>query len=205
MNNRRALLFLLPAVFLAWSLPALGVDKPITAKKILIKDDPVDPNGNRFNFLSKDPTIVFGGNADSDTPTIHGASVLLFNPATSECQCIILPAAGWKLGASGFRYVYRDPATAVTPVKFVRIKGGDLKIVALHSLLTSPTLDETSQGEMAVHYTSGNGSRLCAHFSASSDSRIDRPGTFYALTAPAPGGCLPEPAGCTPCVPPIVP
>lgn len=205
MNKNYLLLALASAVWLAGSVPALGVDKGIQGKKILVKDHPVDPDGNRFNFLSKDPNIVFGANADSDTPTIHGASVLLFNPTTSECQCIVLPAAGWQLGASGFRYVYRDPSVAVTPIKFVRIKGGDLKIVARGAGLTGVTLDETTQGELAVHYTSGNGSRLCAHFNASSSIRIDQPGSFYALVAPAPGACLPEPAGCTPCVPPIVP
>jgi len=200
-NKHLALLTLASVVGLA--APVSAADKPIAGTKIVLRD-PVLQTQRRFNFLSKDSSIIFGSNADSDTPTVNGASVLLFNPLSSECQCIVLPASGWAIGGQGNRFLYRDPSNTVSPVKLALIKDRKLKVVARGTGLTGVTLDELTQGEIAVHYTSGTGNKLCADFSASS-VRHDQPGAFIAVNASAPGGCLPEPPACTPCVPPIAP
>jgi hypothetical protein len=201
--NRNRLI-LMAIVCLVSAAPIVqAVDKPIEGKKIVLRD-PVDLTQRRISFLSRDANIAFGSNGDSDTPSLHGASLLVFNPVSSECQCIILPASGFVIGAEGRRYVYRDTNVAFTPVKFLMITQGKLKILTRGAGLTGVTLNETSQGEIAVHYTSGTGNKLCADFGASS-IRADKPGAFVALNAPAPVACPPEPAACTPCVPPIVP
>jgi hypothetical protein len=201
-NKHHLLLALVSAAGLGWSVPmASGADKPIMTTKVLLRD-PVVPEQRRWTFLSKDPSIVFGSNGDSDTPTTHGASVMFFNPATSECQCFVLPATGWSLGGAGDRYAYRDNPTLVTPVKLVLIRNRKLKIVARGANLTGITLDETSQGQIEVHYTSGTANKLCGLVSA---PRVDRPQVYVGVDAPAPGACAAEPVGCSPCVPPIVP
>jgi hypothetical protein len=87
-----------------------------------------------------------------------------------------------------------------TPVKLVMIKAGKLKILARGAGLTGVTLDETSQDQIAVHYQSGAGSKLCTEFSGGT-IRANQPGAFIALNSAPPASCLPEPAGCTPCVP----
>jgi len=183
--------------------PVYAADRAIAGTKIVLRD-PVLQTQRRFNFLSKDSSITFGSNADSDTPTVNGASVLLFNATSGECQCIILPAYRWAIGGAGNRYLYRDPAITVSPVKIALIKDRKLKVVAAGTGLTGVTLDEITQGEMAVHYTSGTGNKLCSTFSASS-VRHDQPGAYIAVNSTAPGACAVEPVACTPCVPPIVP
>ena len=197
-------LILTAIVCLAWSAPlARAVDKPIEASKVIIRD-PVDTTQRRFNFLSKDPNITFGSNGDRDPPSLHGASLLFFNPVTSECQCIVLPASGFVIGNEGRRFLYRDSGVVLSPVKLAMIKQGKIKVLARGAGLTGVTLDETTQDEIAVHFTSGTGSKLCADFTAST-VRVNQPGAFIALNSPSPPSCLPEPAACTPCVPPVVP
>lgn len=204
MNKNLALLTLASVVCLVGSVPpAYAADRPIAGTKIVLRD-PVLQTQRRFNFLSKDSTITFGSNADSDTPTVHGASVLLFNPATSECQCMVLPATGWAIGGAGNRFIYRDPGLTASPVKLALIKDRKLKVVATGTGLTGVTLDELTQNDIAVHYTSGTANKLCASFPPSSIRR-DQPGSYVAVNSSAPGACAVEPVACTPCVPPIVP
>lgn len=204
MTKNLALLMLASVLSLAGSVPQpWAADKPIAGAKIVLRD-PVLQAQRRLQFLSKDPNIVFGSDADSDTPTVNGASLLLFNDLSSECQCIVLPASGWAIGGQGNRYLYRDRSLSAGPVKLALIKDGKLKVVANGAALSGVTLDEATQGQIALHYTSGTGNKLCAHFTAPS-VRHDAPGAFVAVNAAPPGSCPAEPVGCAPCVPPIVP
>jgi hypothetical protein len=198
------LLILVLGTSATWQVPtASAADKPISGSKLLLRQ-PADSSQWRFLFQSKDPNLTLGSNGDSDTPTINGASLLIFNPVTSECQCMILPASRWELGPDLMRYIYRDPTLLLSPIKVALIRQHKVRILGRGANLSGITLDETTQGGIAVHYTSGVGSKLCTVFDSNS-TRVDRPGAFLALNAPAPSSCLPEPAGCTPCVPPIVP
>jgi len=200
---KQVTLALTALVCAAWPIPTvLAADKPIEARKVLLRD-PVDDTQRRFNFISRDPNITFGSNGDSDTPSAHGASLLVFNPVTSECQCIQIGLNGWSIGPDGKRYVYHDTPLLYGPVKQIVMKAGKLKIAGLGAGL-SITLDETSQGEIAVHYTSGTANKLCAHFPGAT-VRVDRPTAFVAVGGPVPAACLPEPAACSPCVPPALP
>src|SRR5262245_5974941 len=173
-NTLRVVLGML--VGLGWCVPAaLAADKPITAFKLFLRDG-VYPAQRKLNLLTRDPAITFGSNGDSDNPVLNGASLLVFNPLTGEAQCIIMPAQNWEIGAAGVKYIYHDVHLALGPVKLAYIKAGKVKVVAKGSQL-SITLNETSQGKMSAHYTSGTGSKLCAFFPT---PRLDRPGIFLA-------------------------
>jgi hypothetical protein len=204
---KQVMLALTALVCAAWPIPtALAADKPIDAKKVSLRD-PNDPTGagRRFLLISRAPNIEFGSDKDSDSPKDHGASLLVFNPGTSECQCIQVPPGDrWTLGPDGSRYTYRDVGVVDTSVKQVVMRAGKLKIAAKGAGLTGVTLNESEQGQMAVHYTSGTANKLCAYFPGMT-VRADRPTVFVAGDAPTPAACQPEPAACSPCVPPALP
>jgi hypothetical protein len=172
---------------------ALAVDKPIEADKLLMRDS-VNQLQRKLTFRSNDPNITFGVNGDTDTPTTHGASLLVFNPVSGENQCMILPASNWVIGNNGLIYIYKDRTLSAGPVKTALIKAGRLKVRAQAAGITF-TLDETSQGTMALHYTSGTGNKLCAYFPI---PRVDQPNIFSGAPASA-SSCQTEPV---PCVPP---
>ena len=69
--------------------------------------------------------------------------------------------------------------------------------VSPESITTGLTfsLDETAQGEMAAHFTSGTGNKLCMH---SNLPRVDQVGRFVGVGAPPPGTCATEPVSCVP-------
>jgi hypothetical protein len=203
MNRKHALVFLTAAVWLTMGAPmASGADKKLVGKKVMLRT-PVDPTQNRFTFISTDPTIIFGAPNDSDTPTSNGASVLVFNPVSGECQCIQMGAARWSIGPDGKRYTYHDQATSFGPVKLAFIRTGKLKVVAKGALLTGITLNETTQGEIAVHYKSGDSTtRFCSHFAGGS-VRVDRVNAFIGSDSAPQGVCADDSVavGCTPCDP----
>src|SRR5262245_24071040 len=199
MTKKHALVYLTAAVWLTSGAPmASGVDdKKILGTKVMIRT-PVDASQNTFSFNSKDPNIHFGANNDSDTPTTNGASVLVFNPNNSECQCIIMPAARWTIGVDGKRYSYRDTGNTQGPVRVAFIRERKMKIFAKGNLLTGITLDDTTAGGMGVHVTFGDSpNKLCAAFDGTS-VRVDRVGAFIGKDSPPQGVCFAEPAGCTP-------
>lgn len=194
MIAHRPLVVLALIASLGWCIPiAVGADKPVEGDRLLLKDS-VSPSLRRLQFSTTDPNITFGSDADSDTPSVNGASLLVFNPVTSEHQCIILPPENWTLGTpSGLRFKYRDRTLASGPVVVAMIKEGKLKVVAKGASLTF-TLDESSQGQMSAHYTSGTGSNLCTHFAV---PRVDRPNLFLGVNGPV-APCQSEPVTCVP-------
>ena len=203
MNRKQALVFLMAAVWLTSGVPvASGADKKLVGKKVMLRT-PVDPTQNRFTYISTDPSIIFGAPNDSDTPTLNGASVLVFNPLSGECQCIQMGAARWVIGPDGKRYRYDDTATSFGPVKRASIREGKLKLVAKGALLTGITLNETTQGEIAVHYKSGDSTtRFCSHFVGGS-VRVDRVNAFIGTDSAPQGVCADDSVavGCAPCDP----
>lgn len=192
-RHRFSVVFAAIAGFACCTSMAVAVDKPIEGDKVLLKDS-VSPNLRRLQFSTSDPNIIFGSNADSDTPSVHGASLLVFNPDTGEHQCIIMPAEHWTLGEpSGLRYKYRDRTMSSGPVQVVLFKQGKVKLVAKGALLTM-TLDESTQGRMSVRFTSGDASTLCTDFDV---PRVDHPNIYLAVDAPV-GPCETPPVACDP-------
>jgi len=102
-----------------------------------------------------------GGAGD---PTLGGASVTVYNSSGSgESFTASMPADGWiALGTSinpkGFKFKSRDPGVAI---RRAVIKNDVLKVKAKGSSW-GYTLDEPSQGSIAVRFTSGAGPTWCA-------------------------------------------
>jgi hypothetical protein len=109
-----------------------------------------------------------------------------------------LPASGWtKIGkttATGWKF--KD---AVGPIRQVLVKNDQIVVKGGKSLWTY-TLDEPSQGRVAVRLRLGSDSGWCADAPAQakgnppSTASNDRPGKFKAQPkSPAPASCPPVP------------
>jgi hypothetical protein len=121
----------------------------------------------------------------SDDPTQVGATLQLLNPGTGETFTFDLPSTHWSLRSAGPSFTYRDPKLAEPGrVKVGLVRGSQLSISGRRAGIT---LNESSQGALAVILTSG-WFRYCARFDGASIRR-DQPGRFEARNAPPPGDC----------------
>jgi lysophospholipase L1-like esterase len=131
---------------------------------------------------------LIGGAQD---PTVVGGELVVFNAAgpTTDEVTVILPASGWSVvGTKGFRFESSGPIfrVSVSPDQ-IKVKGG--------GAAWDYTLDELSQGAVAVRLTLGNGG-WCARAPAAatgappSTANSDLPGKFVgAKKAPPPAAC----------------
>ncbi|MFQ5512886.1 MAG: PQQ-binding-like beta-propeller repeat protein [Myxococcota bacterium] len=174
--------------------PACAVDIPIAGTRLRVIGDAARPAHRRFIAVSRDSALVppsTGGNAD---PSVVGAVLELLNPSSGETQRIALPASHWSArgdppGARG--YLYRDPKLTRGPCSLVRLAPGRLRVSCRGEALTF-TLDQPTQGALAVALRLGNESVYCLRFGGSIQS--DRGGAgvrgrFSARAAPAPIAC----------------
>jgi hypothetical protein len=132
-------------------------------------------------------------------PRTVGAEILVYNAtgATSDRAVIALPASGWSLVGTGYRYKGTDAVTQVQvmPDK-LKLKGKGTGI--------DYSLDEPMQGSVALRLTFGGGSFCAAASAATSGNppstvKNDRPGKFVGVKkAPAPAACPPDLALATP-------
>jgi len=96
-----------------------------------------------------------------------------------------MPAAGWtQLRNGSFRY--RDPGQILGPVRAAGLRGGRLAKVVARGAGIGFTLDEGSQGTLAVALTSG-ARRYCTFFGG--DHKRDDTGAFIAGKAAPPATC----------------
>lgn len=161
------------------------------AAKFIAFIDPT-PEKRRVQFLVKDELVMIGWGGSSSDPRQTGATLTLHNPTTSETAEIPLPAAHWTglgnpPGKKGYRF--RAPVGAnpckviINPAKFLRAtcssKRGPLPF----------TLDEPSQGRIAISFQAGATAPLCAEFGGS--TLIDVPGFFKARKVPRGGFVCP--------------
>lgn len=132
-----------------------------------------------------------GGAAD---PTLHGGTLVVYNSAGSgENVVVALPAGSWTpVGSSGYRFSGSDPNGPIARVIVKRdqliVKGGKSN--------WGYTLDEPSQGRIAVRLTLGSGATWCSDAPAKStgnppstanNDRVDR---FTAQSrTPPPASC----------------
>ena len=189
MNRTTTSLWLALAAALVMSTAAVGADQLVPGSRLSLK---VGNNGReKLSFKSKGSfTIPVPGSADD--PSQHGATLQIVNPGTSESFTFSLPQTHWSMTPSGSLYKYRDSALAEAgKVKIAIIKGRQLKVSGKK---VGITLDESSQGALAVVLTSGT-IRYCARFDDGSVRR-DAPGSFSAKGAPPPGAC-PAPSSTT--------
>jgi hypothetical protein len=158
----------------------------LTGKKLVVRDL---PGVQTLSLRSKDRSVLADDPGGAADPSLHGATLTVDNPGSGERVSIALPAAMWTPRAGkrpgAVRYVYQDPAHLAGPCKKAVIKGGGSLAVACNAGLGGFTLDEATQGTLAIEMRISDAARYCFGFVASKDE----PGLFVAPEASAPAGC----------------
>lgn len=155
--------------------------------------------GRKLLLTSKDPAVASAVSGSGADPTVGGAHVVIYNPTTLERAEIALPAANWTAlgnppGNKGYKY--SDKAHAAGPCTTAIIKPGKLLKAVCKGSDIAFSLDEASQGALAVAFVTGDsgGQAYCLAFggAVTKDSGIagTKPGQFKALDAPPPAVCL---------------
>jgi hypothetical protein len=177
----------------------------VAGKQLVVKDDPLDATRRSVVVALKDPAITTLG----IDPVADGAQVEIYNAnGSGESVCLALPsiAGSWRQSGTPARpkFIYKDSAAANGPCKAATIAiGSGIKVLCRAKLAPlAYSLDEPSQGAMAVRMTSG-GTTWCASFGGRivRDSGTDPPvaggrGQFSAKDALAPASCPPAATAC---------
>lgn len=129
--------------------------------------------------------VVAGLPGSTLDPTVSGATLELVNRTTLESATFVLPAADWKglgnpAGSKGYKFkASAGPCTSVVlkPDKLIKAVCN-----AKHGSIPF-SLDEASQGALAVAFRIATAAPQCAEFGG--DVSLDVPGFFKARNAPA--------------------
>ena len=177
----------------------------VAGKKLVVKDRAGDATKRSLSLVLKDTAI----DANAVDPIADGATLQLYNAnGSGESVCLPLPsvAGSWTVSGDPSRpkYRYRDSHFSNGPCKSVKIQDGKLVSASCNAKLSpiAYSLDEPSQGAMAVRLTSGT-TTWCAAFGGrvTRDSGTDPPvpggrGQFKASDAPRPMACPVAPVAC---------
>ena len=158
---------------------------------VLVVRDSSDPSKRKLKFVVRDD-LVDSAALGADDPIQSGAVVRILNPTTLEEALLpIPPGAGWKAlgsppGEKGYRYKApkgTGPCTSlvVKPRKLLRVS---CKAAAVPIAFT---LDEASQGSLAVSAAVGGAPPQCSVFGGL--VLRDEPGLFKAKAATAETEC----------------
>src|SRR5439155_1533469 len=139
----------------------------------------------RTLFVGRSSAIVAPTPGGPDDPTVVGATLAL-RAASGESAAFDLPASSWSVNAAGTAYKFRNPSAPAGPstVRMALVK--DHATLRVAARATGITLDEPSQGSIAVIFTSGT-LRYCTSFGGTVVR--DQPGSFIARNAPPPASC----------------
>jgi hypothetical protein len=140
----------------------------------------------RAAFVVRDSSFVAPTAGGPDDPRTVGAS-LEIRANSGESATLDLPSSGWSLNNAGTAYRYQGGSGDDVKVSVLR-DGARLKVVAR---TTGITLDEPSQGSVALIFKSG-GLRVCAEFGGTIVA--DVAGRFVARHSAAPGACPAPPS-----------
>jgi hypothetical protein len=176
-----------------------GCPANLLGKKLLVKDRSGDASKRKLIALAKDATHVLNPEAGAE-PTATGAQLRVVNPSSAEEQTIPLPAVNWKAvgnspGSKG--YAYKDAALVDGPCKSVQIKAGKLVKVNCRGAGLAYSLDEPTQGEIAVVLSMGTSNEVqyCMRFGGTvtkdegTGVSSSGNGQFKAKTTDRPNGC----------------
>lgn len=179
----------------------------MSTRSLKLRDDltaPIDLRKRRVSFKSdtrlEPPAnrIVVPAPGGASDPRVGGATLRVYNSngGSTDSVTVVLNAADWEaIGTSpvsGYRYVGPDPNGPVLKAKltadFLQVRGGRAN--------WTYTLDEPSQGRVAVRFTLGDGAGWCADAPAKvsgsppSTARSDLPEKFVGHPwTPAPATC----------------
>jgi polyvinyl alcohol dehydrogenase (cytochrome) len=145
-----------------------GCPANLLGRKMLIKDRLADSSKRKIIALAKDASHALNPPAGAE-PTTTGAELRVVNPSSAEEQTMSLPADFWKaLGnpAGSKGYKYKDSKAVNGPCKSVQIKPGKLVKLKCKGAGIAYSLDEASQGEVAVTLRMGLGDEIeyCMRF-----------------------------------------
>lgn len=152
--------------------------------------DPGNPAKRLLRSVAKDATVESPPPSTPMDPRDHGATVRLVNPTTLEEHVFTLPAgAEWKgignpPGSTGYKY-----SSKTGPCRSLVIRQHSLiKVVCSGKAVPMDfSLDEASQGSLAVSIALGNSTAQCAVFGGL--VKQDEPGKFRAIRSPESPGC----------------
>ena len=178
-------------------VPAYGgplSDLLAEGRSLVVRDHATKPAQRKLSVTSSDAGIVPPLPGGGEDPSVAGA-LLVLGRGGDEVASIALPAALWKglgapAGARGWRYA--DPQHASGPCTRVVVKQRSL-VASCSGALLPFTLDEPSQGTLAVSFTPGSGRRTCLAFGGVVTKDVSTApgpvGLFRARGAPAPSAC----------------
>lgn len=174
--------------------PACALDVPISGRRLALTDTGTQ---RRLALRSEDAAIAPPAAGGTGDPTLHGATLVVRNPASGAMVRVALPASGWRTvqrageppAARGFRY--RDRAHALGACSAVDLLPG--RLTAACSGSDGFALGAGTQGSVVAALESGTEHVLCTRFGgAVAEDRglaSGRRGRFRAASAPAPGWC----------------
>ena len=163
----------------------------LPGKKMLVKD-PGDPTKRFITFLAKDERIQSPAPGSIHDPRLAGATFRIWNPTTLEEATFSLPAGpdwlaiGTPPGVKGYRY---KDKTGTNPCRKALLRHQKkLTVTCKAKSGAIPfTLDEPTQGSLAVSLQAGGSAPQCASFGGLVIA--DQTGLFKAKGAPGKPAC----------------
>jgi hypothetical protein len=160
---------------------------------------PANPRSRRLKFKASTKAgpppneVIPPARGSAGDPTANGAILRVYNSAGSaELMTVVLPPSGWTVRGGfttprGFRFRATD---ASAPVQRVDVQRDRIRIAARGAGWTY-TLDEASQGSIALRLTLGSGATWCAEAGrAPYPARVDTVDRFIgASDTPPPAVC----------------
>jgi hypothetical protein len=139
-----------------------GAVGPVRGTKLTVRDRAGDATAQVLIAVADDRAIVAPALGSAGDPTLYGAGLRLVNPGTLETASIPLPSLHWAAIADG-GFEYRDRGTS-GPCTIVRVRPRkQIKARCTGRFGTIPfSLDEPSQGTLAVSLQLGGAERQCA-------------------------------------------
>ena len=179
--------------FSATGVPVPG-DVSIDGQRLIVRDRP-DPTRRRLTFGSRDPSSANGINPVV-RPDVQGMYLHVYNSATGDSACMPLPASGWD-PYDGLEdpFFYRDPTNANGPCHKAKLIRNKRFLASCRGAGISYTLDEVSQGSVAVAAILGD-ARYCTVFGGTVAKDSGPDGVFKARNAPRPTACPVPPVPC---------
>jgi len=206
----------LPSLVLAFvvallaPLPVRGDVVTVGTHALQLRDDvlpPINPKGKKLSFAVRTASdapehrVVLPAVGTAGDPTLYGGRATIYNANGSGEQIVVdLPAAGWRHEGNDHppddlgRWVFYGLIDGVLgPIQKVWIKRDKITIRGGNAPWTY-TLDEASQGAVAIQLTLGTWDTWCAvGVPREPAGSFDRPGRFTAQAKTPPPGTCPAP------------
>jgi hypothetical protein len=182
--------FAIVAILSLLAVPAFAADQLIVGKKLLIKNPPSGPTGNRVVHLAKDPSITLGAAGGAGDPQCSGAGggggAMRIIPSNGGPEMnVALPCENWTTNATNTLYQYKDN-TGVSTCTFVMVKNG---VLVKSVCKVSIGLDVDGAMAPVAVITILNTQRYCTEFGGTLVKDGSDNVTFKAKDASAPGIC----------------